>query len=394
MFIEESHALLPDLQALRRRLHQCPELGNDLPETQALVLDALDGLGLEITRGRGSTSVTAVLRGGRPGPAVLLRGDMDALPLTETSGLDFAATNGRMHACGHDLHTAGLVGAARLLAAHRDELPGSVVFMFQPGEEGVGGAKIMLDEGVLDSAGERVVAAYGVHVFSGRPRGQFGLKGGPTLSAGNKLFVTLRGKGGHGSMPWLTIDPVAALTELAVSLNLFAARKFSPFDPVVLSVTQLRAGGEPVNVIPSEAFLGATIRAFSAESVEKLRVETERIARAVAEAHGCTAEVEFESYYPATINDEGEASFALAALRDAFGSERVLELPNPEMASEDFSFVLQQVPGAFFFLGATPQGFDPATAPANHAPQVIFDDEVLADQAAALAELAWKRLAN
>ncbi|RBP61905.1 hippurate hydrolase [Brevibacterium sanguinis] len=388
----EAAALLPELTALRRDLHREPEIGLDLPLTQRKVLDALDGLPLEITLGQATTSVTAVLRGGHPGPVVLLRGDMDGLPVAEETGLDYAGTNGNMHACGHDLHTAGLVGAAKLLAARADEIHGSVVFMFQPGEEGYKGAKVMLDEGLLDVAGQRPIAAYGIHVAPG-PRGTFSIKSGPALAGSNTLEITVTGKGGHGSQPQTAVDPVPALLAIASELQTMVTRRFSVFDPVVLSVTQLQAG-EAINVIPAQASLGATVRTLSPESVETMRTETTRLAAGIASAHGCTAEVDFEVQYPVTVNTPEQTDWVAAELRGLFGEERIEIVDQPLMGSEDFSFVLEEVPGTFFFLHCSPDGLDPATAAWNHSPHVLFDDAVLADEAAALAHLALTRLAG
>ncbi len=387
----DARSILPDLVALRRALHAEPEVGLDLPRTQALVLEALAGLDLEVTVGESASSVVAVLRGGRPGPTVLLRGDMDALPVQEETGLEFASTNGRMHACGHDLHTAGLVGAARLLAGRRAEVAGNVVFMFQPGEEGHDGAPLMIDEGVLDAAGERPVAAYGIHVAPGAP-GVFGTRAGPLLAGSNELHVTVRGEGGHGSRPESARDPVPALVEIAAALQTMVTRRFSVFDPVVLTVTQLEAG-EAINVIPDTARLGATVRALSDEAVDRLAAQTRTLAEGIAAAHGCTAEVDFKVSYPVTVNDAGETARAVAELRGLFGEDRVAELPDPIMGSEDFSYVLREVPGTFVMLTASPAEVDPDTAAYNHSPRVLFDDAVLGDQAAALAHLALTRLA-
>ncbi|MFT3875808.1 MAG: M20 family metallopeptidase [Propioniciclava sp.] len=389
-FSDDALALRDDLVGLRRDLHRDPEVGLDLPRTQRRILEALEGLDLEITLGRGCTSVTAVLRGGHPGPAVLLRGDMDALPVVEETGLDYASTNGAMHACGHDLHVAGLVGAARLLAAHRDELPGSVVFMFQPGEEGYGGAKIMVEEGVLDAAGERVVAAYGVHVATGA-HGRFETKPGVLMAGSNNLDVTVHGRGGHGSQPHTSVDPVPALLEIGTALQAMVTRRFSVFDPVVLTITRLKAG-QAYNVIPAQACLGATVRTLSHASVEAMIAETKRLADGIAAAHGCTAEAEFRVIYPVTVNDDAEAAFAAEVAAELFGDERFEAWTDPLMGSEDFSFVLEQVPGAFVFLGCTPPERDWQTEPWNHSALVLHDDAVLPDQAAFLAELAWRRL--
>lgn len=386
----DASALLPDLVALRRELHRIPEIGLHLPQTQQAVLRALDGLPLEITTGTATTSVVALLRGGRPGPTVLLRADMDGLPVPEATGLDYASTTGTMHACGHDLHTAALVGAARLLSARREQLPGSVLLMFQPGEEGYGGAKVMLDEGLLEVAGERPVAAYGIHVSPGEP-GVFWHRAGTILAGSNQLRITVRGKGGHGSQPHTAVDPVAALVAVTGELQTMVTRRFSVFDPVVLTVTQLGAG-EATNVIPDSAWLGGTVRTLSAQSVEAVAREATRLAEGIAAAHGCTALVDFKVQYPVTINDADETAWVAEELRERFGAERVQDRADPLMGSEDFSFVLQEVPGSFFFLQCSPPEVDPETAPWNHSAQVLFDDGFLGDQAAALAHLAIRRL--
>ncbi|HSU71074.1 MAG TPA: M20 family metallopeptidase [Micrococcaceae bacterium] len=389
-FVEEARVLLPELVALRRALHAEPELDLDLPKTQARVLEALEGLGLEITLGRKSTSIVAVLRGAKPGPSVLLRGDMDALPVRELTGLEYASTNGSMHACGHDLHVAGLVGAAKLLAARREELAGDVIFMFQPGEEASGGAGLMIEEGLLEAAGERPVAAYGIHVAPG-PLGTFSTRAGTLMAGANELRITVHGSGGHGSQPHTAKDPVPALAAIVTALQNMATRSFSVFDPIVLTVTQLEAG-DAINVIPDRARLGATVRTLSRESVDKLITRTRELADGIAASHGCTAEVDFEVNYPVTVNDGDRTREAMAELRAVFGEERVVEAENPLMGSEDFSLVLEEIPGTFLFLACTPPDVDPATAAWNHSPRVLFDDSVLGDQSAALAQLAYNRL--
>ncbi|MFV0450745.1 MAG: M20 family metallopeptidase [Propioniciclava sp.] len=390
-FRDAAAALLPDLVGLRREFHQMPEVGLFCTDTQARILAALDGLGLEVSQGQQCSSVTAVLRGSRPGPAVLLRGDMDGLPIVEETGLDYASGRGTMHACGHDLHVTGLIGAARLLAARREELAGSVIFMFQPGEEGFGGARVMLQEGVLEAAGVPVIAAYAIHVMTGI-NGEFSTRAGSLMAGANELDITVRGAGGHGSAPHTTLDPVPPLLEIGTALQTMVTRRFNVADPVVLTVTRL-AAGQARNVIPSQASLGATVRTLSAEATALFATETERLAAGIAAAHGCTAEVDFGVDYPVTVNDPSEAARTIQVLADVFGEDRVLTLPAPMMGSEDFSYVLERVPGCFVFLGATPVGLDPQSQPWNHAPGVVFDDGVLADQAAALAELAQRRLA-
>ncbi len=391
-FVAAAQEMLPELVELRRRLHAHPELGNDLPWTQQQVLDALAGCDLEITLGESLTSVVAVLRGGQPGPTVLLRGDMDGLPVVEQTGLDYASQNDNMHACGHDLHTAGLVGAAKLLSARRDELRGNVIFMFQPGEEGPGGAKPMLDEGLLEVTGDKPVAAYAIHVAPGVP-GVFNYWPTTAMAGANKLSVTFHGKGGHGSQPHTAKDPVPALLEFGTALQVMVTRRFNVFDPVVLSISQLSAGSA-INVIPDSASLGASVRTLSAETTETFPGAVKELADGIAVAHGVRAEVNWEVLYPVTVNDETESDFTAATLSKTFGEDRVVEYPNPLMGSEDFSYVLQDVPGCFIFLQCSPPDVDPETADWNHSPNVLFDDAVLGDQAAALAQLAFDRLAS
>lgn len=391
-FVAEGAEILEDLVALRRELHRYPELGLDLPETQRRVLDAIEPLGLEVTLGKGLSSIVAVLRGAHPGPTVLLRGDMDALPVAEETNVDFASTNGNMHACGHDLHTAGLVGAARLLAAHRDELAGNVIFMFQPGEEGFGGAKIMLDEGLLEASGEKPIAAYAIHVGPG-PRGMFATKSGAAAAGSNTLSITVRGRGGHGSQPHQVLDPVPVAAEIILALQTFVTRRFDAFDPIILSVTQMK-GSDATNVIPETVTLDATVRTLSHQSLARVQEEAPRLAQHIAAAHGLTAEVDFEVMYPVTLNDPAATDETVAWLGETFSEQRVQVFPTPIMGSEDFSFVLNEVPGTFMMLCATPPEVDLATAEFNHSPRVVFDDAVLGDQAAALATLAWRKLAS
>jgi amidohydrolase len=384
--------LQDDLVRLRRDLHREPELGLELPRTQERVLAALDGLPLEIGLGRSLSSVTAVLRGSSPGPAVLLRADMDALPLTERSGVDYASrVPDRMHACGHDLHTAMLVGAARILADA--EFAGSVVFMFQPGEEGSAGARHMIAEGVLDAAGTRPVAAYGLHVTSALlPGGCFMTRRGPLMAAADEIHVTVFGAGGHGSQPHRANDPIPAACEMVTALQTFTTRSFDAFDPVVITVGSFHAGTS-ANIIPAEARFELTIRSFSREAHARVLEGVDRVLRGIGAAHGLGVEVDHHIGYPVTVNTAAEADFAAATIGELYGRERFGWGPDPITAAEDFSYVLQEVPGAFVFLSACPPDRDPATAPFNHAPDAVFDDGVLGDGAALLAELALRRLA-
>jgi amidohydrolase len=393
--LADARASQQDLVRLRRALHQDPEIGLELPRTQEKVLAALDGLPLEVTPGpAGLGSVVAVLRGGRSdGRSVLLRGDMDALPVSEETGLPFASTNGAMHACGHDLHTAALVGAARVLAARRDDLAGDVIFMFQPGEEGYDGAAHMIEAGVLDASGAPPEAAFALHVASAVfPAGLVAVRPGPMMSAADVLHVEVVGRGGHGSSPHLAQDPIAVAAEMVTALQTLVTRGFDVFDPVVVTVGSFH-GGTQQNVIPERANFEATVRTFSAANQTAIAEQAVRLCRKIAEAHGLHAQIEWETLYPVTNNDPTEADFLAATAAELFGDAATMLMPHPHTGSEDFSRVLQRVPGAFAFLGATPAGTDPSSAPFNHSPQADFDESVLASGAALYARLAVDRLA-
>jgi hippurate hydrolase len=391
---DEARALAAELSQLRHALHQEPEIGLDLPRTQAKVLAALDGLPLEITLGQGLSSVTAVLRGRQPGPTVLLRADMDALPVTERTGLPYASQiDGAMHACGHDLHTTMLAGAARLLSSRRGDFTGNVIFMFQPGEEGHFGARHMIEEGVLDAAGERPTAAYGLHVMSAQfMAGVITGRPGPMLAAADVLTVTVRGRGGHGSAPHRAADPIPAACEMVTALQTFVTRNFDVFDPIVITVGSFHAGTKD-NVIPDDATFAATIRSFSDAARTKVKAGVIRLVREVASAHGLVADADYLDGYPVTVNHAAEAAFAEQTAITLFGRERFAAMPNPVTGAEDFSYVLEQVPGAFMFLGACPPDRAPETAAYNHSPEAAFDDAVLGDGSALYAELALRRLA-
>ncbi|MGI8311389.1 M20 metallopeptidase family protein [Saccharopolyspora hattusasensis] len=386
--------LQDELVRLRRQLHAEPEIGLDLPRTQEKVLAALDGLPLEITTGTGLSSITAVLRGSRPGPTVLLRGDMDALPVTERTGLDYTSRfDGRMHACGHDLHTAMLVGAARLLTERHAELAGDVVLMFQPGEEGCDGAGKMIAEGVLEASGSRPVAAYGMHVMAARHGlGTFLTRRGPLMAGGDLLRVTVRGAGGHGSTPHRAKDPIAPACEMVGALQALVARTIDPFETLVLTIGSFHSGNAG-NVIPGEAVFDGSLRWFSASARDAVWDGITSVCNGVAAAHGVKVDVELSEYVRATINDDAEAEFAAQVATELRG-DRFSWLDRPVTGGEDFSRVLEQVPGAFIFLGACPPDRDPDTAPDNHSQFAVFDDSVLADGAALYAELAIHRLAR
>jgi amidohydrolase len=391
--------LTAELIRFRHVLHQYPEIGLDLPRTQEKVLHELDGLPFEVSTGRETTSVTAVLRGrastNAVRPVVLLRADMDALPVQEQTGIGFASrVEGAMHACGHDLHTAMLTGAARLLADRVDQLPGDVVLMFQPGEEGCDGASVMLREGVLEAAGRTVDAAYAMHVFSGMaPHGQFLTKPGVMMSASDGLEVIVHGEGGHGSAPHHAKDPVTTAAEMVTALQVMVTRQLDMFDPAVLTVGVLQAGTRR-NVIPDSARFEATVRTFSEENRDRLQRAIPRLLKGIASAHGLAVEVHYITEYPRTVTDLAETERAEQVISRLLGEERLTRLAAPVSGSEDFSHVLDRVPGTFIGLGAATPGADPQAAAFNHSPRAIFDDDVLTDGAALYAELATTRLAS
>ncbi|MBW5421731.1 amidohydrolase [Streptomyces sp. BG9H] len=390
--LDEARRYLPGAVALRRSLHALPEIGLHLPQTQRLILEALDGLGLDVRTGRRLSSVTATLDGPREGPVVLLRADMDALPLTEATGRVFASrVPGAMHACGHDAHTAMLIAAARLLAARRDDLAGRVVFMFQPGEEGHHGARHMIDEGLLAVDGREVDAAFALHVMPGLPSGSLWLRPGPQMAASDKLRIVVRGRGGHASSPHTACDPVPVACEVVLALQTAVTRTVGVGDPAVLTVSTLSAGTLP-GIIPETAELAGTLRTLSHETRAQMHETVARVARGVAEAHGATAEVSIEQGYPVTRNDPAFTDFVLRTAARVLGAEHVHVLPAPAMTAEDFSYVLDAVPGALAFLGACPPGLETGHAPALHSDRADIDEDALAAGIACHAAVALHRL--
>ena len=361
--------------ALRRAIHADPELGLDCPRTTDKLLAALDGLPLTIRRSRTTSGFIARLDGAKPGRTVLLRGDMDALPLNEETGLEFASkVAGRMHACGHDTHSAMLAGAARLLAARQGDIAGTVLFMFQPGEEGMHGARHMIAEGLLDDPAPE--AAFAIHIWPNLPGGVVGCRAGALLASTDTLSAAIIGKGGHAAMPQDCVDPIPAACEAVLALQSFIARRTSFTDPAVLSITRI-AAGTTHNVIPDRVELLGTLRTLSESRRAMAREGFERIVTKVAEAHGCSAEVITEPGYPATINDPRAAAMVAAIATDLFGPEATLEIPAPIMGGEDFAYVLQRVPGAMAILGVAPPGGDPFARAPIHNGAMMVDEAML-----------------
>ncbi len=388
-----AEALMPEIVAIRRRIHRQPERGLTLPRTQALVVEELKKLGLAAQLGRDTTSVTALIDGAAPGKTVLLRGDMDALPLTEDTGLDFSSEiDGTMHACGHDTHVAMLLGAARLLVERKATFNGQVLLMFQPGEEGFHGARVMIDEGLLDPPSvPRPSSAFALHISTEYPTSTINFRPGPTMAAADFLKIEIRGRGGHASQPSSALDPITIAAELVLALQLFVTRQVDVFDPAVITVARI-AAGTTNNIIPESAFLDGTIRTFSESTRKLVHDGIRRVASGIAAAHGATAEVEVIAGYPVTTNDPAFSDLVRSTAVELLGEARVDPAIQPVMGAEDFSYVLQQIPGAMAYVGGRPADEDPATAPANHSNRVIFDEAAMAVGAATYAAVALRAL--
>jgi amidohydrolase len=385
-----ARSVQPRTVTLRRALHRHPELGLDLPRTRDAVVAALADLPVQVHLGRSVSSVVAVLEGHRPGPTILLRGDMDALPMPENTGLPFASeVDGTMHACGHDTHVAMLASAAHVLAARRDQLAGRVVFMFQPGEEGFHGARYMIEEGLLDRTGPagRPDAAFALHISATLPSGEVHARPGPLMAAADTIRVTVSGRGGHASAPHDALDPVPAAAAMVGALQTAVTRRIDTHQPVVLTIAHIIAG-TTTNVIPETAYLEGTLRSLSETTRATMYEEIRRVCRHTAMAYGCTADVDIEPGYPVTVNDSGATDHVTALAGDVLGRANVATMPAPIMGAEDFSYVLAEVPGALAFLGGCPPGVDPALAPPNHSNRVVFDEEAMAAGVAVYAGLA------
>ena len=393
--VDEARQQLGDAVDLRRRLHQRPELGLQLPATQEAVLEALEGLPLVVHRGTSTTSVVATLDGGAgPGPTILLRADMDGLPMPEDTGASFASrVEGTMHACGHDSHVAMLVGAARLLAGRRPHLAGRVAFMFQPGEEGHHGARFMLNDGLLDQAAagaEPVSLAFALHQTPTIPSGVIATRPSALLAASDTLRVVIRGRGGHASAPHQAVDPIPIACEIVTALQALITRRVDAFDPAVVTIARITAGTTS-NVIPEVAELYGTVRTVSASTRREVHDAVRRLADGIAGAHGAEAEVELETGFPLTTNDPDAAELALDVAGDLLGPTACRRMPAPIMGSEDWSYVLQQVPGAMAFLGTRPPNLEGPVAP-NHSNRMALDEEAMAVGIAMHAGMALRWL--
>lgn len=382
---------LPQMVALRRAIHAEPELGLHNPRTAEKIINALNGLPLELRTGPSTSGIVAILRGPANGRTVLLRGDSDALPMPEDSGLDFASTvPGVMHACGHDAHVAMLAGAARLLCERRDALAGTVMFMFQPGEEGHHGARFMLQDGLLDPLPD---AAFALHIMPNAPWGVVAGRTGALLASNDKLRIIVTGRGGHASMPHDALDPVPIACEIALALQSFVTRRISVFDPTVVTIGQISAGTTD-NVIPETALLYGTMRTLSAATRQKLHDGLSQLAEGIAAAHGASATVEIIPGFPVTVCDGRAVALGEQVSRDLFGEEGWQTLDHPIMGAEDFAYVLEKVPGAMFFLGVAEQGSDWRACCGLHSPHMHLDEGAMARGAALHAALAERFLAE
>lgn len=377
--------------AFRRDIHQHPELSNRETRTAKLVEDHLRALGLEdIRTGIAHTGVTAVLRGGKPGPRIMLRADMDALPVTEAVDLPFASkvttsfrgeTVGVMHACGHDAHTAILMGVAEALAAHRAELAGEILFVFQPAEEGApdgeeGGASLMLEQGLWKDF--RPEAVFGLHVWSALHAGEIGYRSGPFMAASDRFGITVKGRQTHGSRPWGGIDPIAISATLVSAAQQIVSREMDISKlPVVLTFGAIK-GGIRFNIIPDEVALIGTIRTFDPAMREDVFLRLKRVAEHTAAAHGASVELQVpaDAGNPVTRNDPALTARMLPSLQKVVGADKVREI-GLVMGAEDFSYYALEVPSLFFFVGSTPPSTPIEQAPSNHSPQFFLDEAAL-----------------
>jgi amidohydrolase len=388
----------PKVVAWRRDIHQHPELGNREFRTSKLVAAHLRSLGLEVREGIAHTGVVGVLRGGKPGPVVALRADMDALPVTEPAGLPFASTErttyngvdvGVMHACGHDNHTAILMGVAEVLSGVKAQLPGTVIFVFQPAEEGApagedGGAKMMLAEGAFDNP--RPNAVFGLHVWPG-PVGRIAYNPRAFLASADGFTIVVHGRGTHGAIPWAGVDPIATSAQIVTGLQTIVSRQVNLTTGAAIVTVGSIHGGVRANVISDSVVMTGTLRAFDSTTRRILSERVKRTAEDIARSAGATADVAITPGYPVTINDPALVARMLPTLKSVAGDTNVVEVP-PVTVSEDFSYYEQRVPGFFFFLGVTSPDIDWHTAPVNHSPNFTADEHALPTGVRALSHLA------
>lgn len=383
-FLSEALALFEYTQSMRRDFHAHPELGFQEVRTSGVVARELNALGLEVRTGVGETGVVALLEGSKPGPVLLIRADMDALPILEETGAPYASQNpGVMHACGHDGHTAVLLTVAKMLFAHRADLGGTIKFMFQPAEEGMGGAEKMMADGVLHNP--KVDVALALHVWNEKPVGWIGISSGPAMAGAEIFKIKVLGKGGHGAVPHLAVDPILAAAQIVSALQGIVSRNVAPLQTAVVSVCTIR-GGETFNVIPPAVEMTGTIRTFEPEVRARVLERFEKTVHSVAQGMGCQAKIDLQMLTPATINHLDTAARVQAVANRLFPHDDVDPANYTTMGSEDFAYVLKEVPGCFFFIGsANPEkGLDAG----HHHPKFDIDETALPHGAALMAAAA------
>jgi amidohydrolase len=380
-FLAEAQALFEYSQTMRRDFHAHPEIGFNEVRTAGIVLKELTALGLEVHAGVGGTGVVALLEGKKPGPVVLVRADMDALPIQEESTSSYVSLNpGLMHACGHDGHTAILLTVAKILNSHRSQLSGTIKFMFQPAEEGMGGAEKMIASGVLENP--KVDVALALHVWNEKPVGWVGIPSGPAMAGAEIFRINVRGKGGHGAVPHLAVDPILAAAQVVTSLQGIVARNIAPLQTAVVSVCTIH-GGETFNVIPPEIEMTGTIRTFEPEVRARVLERFEKTVHSIAEGMGCQAEINLTVLTPATINHAAPAATVQRVAARLFSEANVDTSNFVTMGSEDFASVLEKIPGCFFFIGSA----NPARGlnAGHHHPRFDIDEAALTHGAALMA---------
>ena len=391
LWLDGAKKLMPETVALRRKIHAFPELGLHLPVTTQTVKDALSGLDVTIEEGPSTSGMIVTLKGPGQGRTVLLRGDMDALPMPEDTEVEFKSTvPNTMHACGHDSHTAMLTSAVHLLHSYRDRLAGTVKFMFQTGEEGHFGARYMIEDGLIDRH-PVPDGAFAMHITPNLPTGVFGSRHGSLMAGTDTIEITVWGKGGHASSPQHALDPMPIACEIVLALQSMVTRRINPFDPVILTIAQI-AGGTTSNVIPETVKLTGTLRSVSEGSRKTAKEGINRVAQNIAKAHGAWAEVVLTEGYGVTVNDPRMVDLAARAARDMLGEGRYITMPSAVMGAEDWSYVLNRIPGCMVFLGVAPDGCDHNTAAPCHSNRMMLDEPAMAHGVALYAAVAERFL--
>ena len=391
IWLDGAKALLPGAVTLRRRVHEHPELGLFLPETVKAVRESLEGLDVTIEEGPSSSGLMVTLKGPSQGRTIVLRGDMDALPMPEDTDVPFKSrVPNAMHACGHDSHTAMLAMAARLLHERRDRLSGTVKFMFQPGEEGHFGALKMIEDGLLDRH-PRPDGAFALHITPNIPSGVFSSRPGPFMASTDTIEITVWGKGGHASSPHHAHDPLPIACEIVLALQSMVTRRINAFEPVVLTIARIE-GGTTSNVIPETVKMLGTLRSVSEHARKTAKEAIPRVATNIAKAHGAWAEVTLTEGYAVTVNDGRMVDIAREAAREMLGDAGFFPMPSAVMGAEDWSYVLQKIPGCMTFLGVAPPGCDFHTAAPCHSNRMMLDEDAMANGIALYAAVAERFL--